>query len=437
MMICEAAVDHLAREMGVTAESLREKNLYAEGEKTHFGTPFERNNLQRCWDGVSKMASLEERREEIAAFNASNRWLKRGLSVIPTKFGIAFTAKFMNQGGALVHIYTDGTVLVSHGGTEMGQGLHTKVIQTVADALEIPVSQVFISETATDKVPNASPSAASLSTDLYAMAALNACREINERLAPVKESMSEEDRGDFLKVISKAYFVDRVDLSAHGFYALEGDRIGYDFDAPEGTDKGRPFNYFTQGCACSEVEVNCLTGDTHIRRLDLVMDVGDSINPAIDIGQIEGAFVQGYGWCALEELIWGDDQHLWVRPGELATRGPGFYKIPGFGDIPEIMNIHLLENAPNPYAVLSSKAIGEPPFFLASSAFFAIKEAIYASFEHESGSRAPFFDLFSPATPERVRMAMKDDITKAVLEQASSEESKEETSVAYQPKGSW
>ena len=232
----------------------------------------------------------------------------------------------MNQGGALVHVYTDGTVLISHGGTEMGQGLHTKMIQVAAKCFGISDTKCHIMETATNAVANSSPTAASMSTDLYGMAVLDACQQIDERLAPLRAKLASAS----WESLVQAAFFDRIDLSAHGYYAVPTDRCGYDWTmvgVKDNAQRGQPFNYFTQGVACAEVEIDCLTGDASLLRTDIVMDVGKSINPALDVGQIEGAFVQGWGWCTMEELIWGDSQHKWVRPGQLFTRGPGTYKV--------------------------------------------------------------------------------------------------------------
>lgn len=244
----------------------------------------------------------------------------------------------MNQAGALILIYTDGSVLLSHGGTEMGQGLHTKMIQVASRALGIDTSKIHISETATDKVPNTSATAASAGSDLNGMAVLQACETLMKRLQPYKDKNPTGKWEDWVS----AAFVDRVSLSATGFYATPD--IGFDFKK----NCGKPFNYFTFGVACTEVEIDCLSGDHQVIRSDIVMDLGESINPAIDIGQIEGAFIQGYGLFTMEELIYSPT-------GTLYSRGPGAYKIPGFGDIPLEFNVSLLKGAPNPRAVFSSK----------------------------------------------------------------------------------
>eukprot|EP01027_Heterolobosea_sp_BB2_P006788 GEZU01010200.1.p1 GENE.GEZU01010200.1~~GEZU01010200.1.p1 ORF type:complete len:1417 (-),score=493.17 GEZU01010200.1:84-4334(-) len=405
LMIAENYIERVASVLHTTPEKIREINLYEAGQTTHFGQEIENWNIPRLWEDIKRTSEYEKRLKEIEQFNKENRYRKRGISMVPTKFGIAFTALFMNQGSALVNVYTDGTVLVTHGGIEMGQGLHTKCCQTAASAFGIPLSKVFVSETATDKVPNASPSAASMSSDLYCMAVKLACEQIMQRLEPIYAKLGRD--APFDKVVAEAY-MQRVNLSAQAFYAPP--KIGFDF----ATQTGRPFSYFTQGTACSEVEVDVLTGDCYVRRTDICMDLGESINPAIDIGQIEGAFVQGFGLLAMEELVWGDKDHPWVRPGNLFTRGPGTYKIPSANDVPCDFRVHLLRGAPNYEAVHSSKAVGEPPLFLASSAFFAIKRAIEAA-RADAGISNDHFVLDAPATAERIRMACADKFTLAVM----------------------
>uniref|UniRef100_A0A6S8ELY0 Xanthine dehydrogenase n=1 Tax=Aureoumbra lagunensis TaxID=44058 RepID=A0A6S8ELY0_9STRA len=405
MLVAEAYMEHIAAAIGKTTEEVRCANLYKVGDLTHYDQKLEPQiNLPKLWDTCKKRSEIESRRIEINAFNSENRYRKRGIAMVPVKFGISFTSKFMNQGGALVHVYTDGTVLVSHGGTEMGQGLFTKVQQCVARAFEIPLACVHVEDTSTDKVPNASPSAASMSTDLYCMAALDACKQILERLEPFRDP-----KLTFTEIVGKAYF-SRVNLSAQGFFIVPHDRCGYDFGkqiqaGETNAVRGQPFNYFTSGVATTEIELDALTGDIHTRRVDIVMDLGSSVNPAIDVGQIEGAFAQGFGLYVLEEMVWGDPEHPWVKPGHLLTKGPGAYKIPSANDTPLDFRVILIDN-PNPYAVHSSRAVGEPPLFLASSAFFAIKEAIKDA-RKEVGLE-DHFALDSPLTPERARMACAD-----------------------------
>ncbi|KAI5635560.1 molybdopterin-binding domain of aldehyde dehydrogenase domain-containing protein [Phthorimaea operculella] len=393
MFAAENMIRDIADRVGKPVEEISRLNLYQEGSVTHYGQTLEYCTLQRCWDECVQKSNLAQRKVEIENFNRQHRWRKRGIAIIPTKFGIAFTEKLLNQAGALVIIYVDGSVLLSHGGTEMGQGLHTKMIQVASRALGIGVEKIHIVETATDKVPNTSATAASAGSDLNGMAVLEACERLNKRLQPIKDK---NPNGTWEQWISTAY-VERISLSATGFHATPD--IGYNFKE----NTGKPFNYFTYGVACTEVEIDCLSGDHMVLRSDIVMDLGESINPAIDIGQIEGAFMQGYGLFTMEELIYSPT-------GTLYSRGPGAYKIPGFGDIPQEFNVSLLKGAPNPRAVYSSKAVGEPPLFLASSAFFAIKEAIKAA---RADAGVPLeFNLEAPATSARIRMACEDHLTK-------------------------
>lgn len=394
MFVGEHIVRDVARACGRRETDVIELNLFREAESTHYNQLLENCNVRRCWTECVEQAEFKRRSAEVAAFNRAHRWRKRGITMVPTTFGIAFTALFLNQAGALLHVYTDGSVLLSHGGTEMGQGLHTKMLQVASHALQIPVELIHISETATDKVPNTSATAASAGSDLNGMAVLNACAVIAERLEPYRKRAP--DAG-WHKWVAAA-FMDRVSLSATGFYATPD--IGYDF----ATNSGRPFNYFTYGAACSEVEIDCLTGDHQVLRTDIVMDLGESINPAIDVGQVEGGFMQGYGLFTLEEMVYSP-------AGAVMSRGPGMYKLPGFADIPATLNVSLLRSAQNPKAVYSSKAVGEPPLFLASSVFFAIKNAIgEARREQGVGTVGDQFELISPATSARIRMACADGI---------------------------
>jgi len=402
LLVAEAYITHLANKLKISPEELRARNLYAfDGDRTHFAQLMEKCPLQRMWQELSSSSDYAARVEEIQRFNKTSRWRKRGIAHMPTKFGIAFTAKFMNQGGALVHVYTDGTVLVTHGGTEMGQGLHTKMCQVAARSFSIPVEDVYIKETATDTVPNSTPTAASASSDLYGMAILGACEEILGRMRPYLEKA----KGNWKSAVSAAYF-DRCDLSAHGFYKTQG--IGYDFAIPNNKERGKPFNYFTYGDACTEVEIDVLTGDMRILRADVLMDVGNSLNPSIDIGQVEGAFTQGFGWAMIEETVWGCKEFPWLKPGTCFTRGPGTYKIPSFNDTPVDLRITLVKDSVNPNAIHSSRAIGEPPFTLGASAFFAARKAIESARE-DAGCKDDFFELSLPLTPERIRLACGDE----------------------------
>ncbi|XP_057685582.1 xanthine dehydrogenase/oxidase isoform X2 [Corythoichthys intestinalis] len=393
MMLAESWITEVAQSLGRPADEVRRLNLFRQGEMTPYNQVLEQCTLDLCWDECMSRSHYRQRRDAIELYNRQNRWTKRGLAIIPTMFGISFTAVFLNQAGALVHIYTDGSVLVSHGGTEMGQGLHTKMVQVASRVLGIPCSKIHISETSTQTVPNTSATAASASSDLNGAAVRNACQVLSQRLEPYK---SRNPKGSWEDWVKAAYF-DRINLSANGFYKTPD--LGYSFE----TNSGRAFNYFSYGVACSEVEIDCLTGAHKNLSTTIVMDVGVSLNPAIDIGQVEGAFMQGLGLFTLEELHYSPK-------GVLLTRGPGSYKIPAFGDIPSELTVSLLRDAPHDKAIFASKAVGEPPLFLASSVFFAIKDAITAA-RAESGVMGPF-RLDSPASAERIRNACKDRFTK-------------------------
>ncbi|KAF7207112.1 xanthine dehydrogenase/oxidase [Nothobranchius furzeri] len=393
MMVAESWITDVAHSLGRSAEEVRRLNLYVEGEPTPYNQVLHGVTLDRCWDECLSRSGYEQRRAAVDLHNRQNRWTKRGLSVVPTKFGISFTATFLNQAGALVHIYKDGSVLMTHGGTEMGQGLHTKMVQVASRVLGIPSSKIHISETSTNTVANTSPTAASASSDLNGAAVCNACEILLKRLEPFK---TKNPRGSWEDWVKAAYF-ERVNLSANGFFKTPD--LGYSFD----TNSGRAFNYFSYGVACSEVEIDCLTGAHKNLKTTIVMDVGLSLNPAIDIGQVEGGFMQGLGLFTLEELHYSPQ-------GVLLTRGPGSYKIPAFGDIPKQLTVSLLRDAPNDKAIFASKAVGEPPLFLASSIFYAIKDAIMAA-RAESGITGPF-RLDSPASAERIRIACSDRFTK-------------------------
>ncbi|XP_044271651.1 xanthine dehydrogenase isoform X2 [Tribolium madens] len=393
MYAAECILQDVADYLKKDPVTLSELNLYKEGDLTHYNQKLVNCTLDKCWQECIQSSNYYEKRKEVERFNRENRYKKRGLSVIPTKYGIAFTAPHLNQAGALLIVYADGSVLLSHGGIEMGQGLYTKMIQVASRCLEIPVEKIHTVETSTDKVPNTSPTAASSGSDLNGMAVMEACKVIKERLRPFKEA---NPKGTWEQWVRKAYF-SRVSLSATGFYKTPD--IGYNWE----TGKGNMFNYYTYGVACCEVEIDTLTGDHEVRRIDIVMDLGESLNPAIDIGQIEGAFMQGYGLFVLEELVYSPT-------GTNFTRGPGTYKLPGFGDIPGEFNVSLLKGVSNPRAVYSSKAVGEPPLFLGSSVLYAIKDAIKAA-RRENGYEPTKFRLDSPATAARIRMACQDNIT--------------------------
>uniref|UniRef100_A0A8C4EZG5 Xanthine dehydrogenase/oxidase n=1 Tax=Dicentrarchus labrax TaxID=13489 RepID=A0A8C4EZG5_DICLA len=384
MMVTESWMNDVAQSLGKPSEEVRRLNLYVEGELTPYNQILDQFTLDRCWDECLSRSVYQERRAAVDLYNRQNRWTKRGLAIVPTKFGISFTAA-----GALAHIYTDGSVLLTHGGTEMGQGLHTKMVQVASRVLGIPCSKIHISETSTNTVPNTSPTAASASSDLNGAAVQNACETLMKRLEPYKTKNPKGTWEDW---------VSRINLSANGFYKTPD--LGYDFDS----NSGRAFNYFSYGVACSEVEIDCLTGAHRNLSTTIVMDVGHSLNPAIDIGQVEGAFMQGLGLFTLEELHYSPQ-------GVLLTRGPGSYKIPAFGDIPTQLTVSLLPSTENIYpGIFSLQAVGEPPLFLAASVFYAIKDAISAA-RVESGISGPF-RLDSPASAERIRNACSDRFTK-------------------------
>ncbi|KAF2114641.1 Molybdopterin-binding domain of aldehyde dehydrogenase-domain-containing protein [Lophiotrema nucula] len=397
MFIAETYMEEIADHLKMPVEELRQINMYSEenGMITHFNQEIRDWYVPLMYKQVQEESNYSGRREAVTEFNSKHKWNKRGLALIPTKFGISFTALFLNQAGALVHIYHDGSVLVAHGGTEMGQGLHTKMTMICAEALKVPQADVFISETATNTVANTSSTAASASSDLNGYAIWNACKQLNERLEPYRQKLGPDAT---MKDLAHAAYFDRVNLSAQGFYRTPD--IGYVW----GENTGQMFYYFTQGVAAAEVEIDTLTGDWTCRRADLKMDVGRSINPAIDYGQIEGAFVQGQGLFTTEESLW----HR--ASGQIFTKGPGAYKIPGFRDIPQVFNVSLLKDVTweNLRTIQRSRGVGEPPLFMGSAVFFAIRDALKAA-RKEFGEEA-VLSLRSPATPERIRVSCADPI---------------------------
>ena len=398
----EEIMDAVARELGKDPLEVRKRNYYGKTERnvTHYYQTVEHNMLEEMTAELEASAEYAKRREEIRAFNATSPILKKGLALTPVKFGISFTASFLNQAGALVHVYTDGSIHLNHGGTEMGQGLNTKVAQVVAEVFQVDVERIQITATNTDKVPNTSPTAASSGADLNGKAAQNAAQTIKQRLvefAARKWQIFEEDvefkngqvrlRDQYIsfdELIQQAYF-GQVSLSSTGFYRTP--KIYYD----RSQARGRPFYYFAYGAACSEVIVDTLTGEYKMLRSDILHDVGASLNPAIDIGQVEGGFVQGLGWLTMEELVWNDK-------GKLMTNGPASYKIPAVADMPLDLRVKLVENRKNPEdTVFHSKAVGEPPFMLGISVWCAIKDAVASLADYRA---QPQID--APATPERV-----------------------------------
>ena len=409
MFIAETYMEEIADHLGMPVEKLREINMYNPHEITHFNQELKDWHVPLMYQQILEGTDYHERRKAVAQFNDEHKWKKRGLAIIPTKFGISFTAIFLNQAGALVHLYHDGSVLVAHGGTEMGQGLHTKMTMIAAQALGVPLSDVFISETATNTVANTSSTAASASSDLNGYAIFNACEQLNERLQPYREKLGKDAK---MKDLVHAAYFDRVNLSANGFYKTPD--IGYMW----GPNTGQMFYYFTQGVTAAEVEIDTLTGDWTCLRADIKMDVGRSINPAIDYGQIEGAFVQGQGLFTTEESLW----HR--ASGQLFTRGPGTYKIPGFRDIPQIFNVSLLKDVEweNLRTIQRSRGVGEPPLFMGSSVFYAIRDALKAA--RKQYGVEDVLQLQSPATPERIRVSCADPIIKrAYVEPKEGEKS--------------
>ncbi|MBU2965313.1 xanthine dehydrogenase molybdopterin binding subunit [Amphritea sp. 2_MG-2023] len=407
LIMPEIILDEIARKLDKDPLEIRKLNLYGgEGrDTTHYYQKVEDNVLPELLNDLEQSSDYQQRRQEIKEYNANSPILKKGLALTPVKFGISFTASFLNQAGALIHIYTDGSIHLNHGGTEMGQGLNTKVAQIVAEEFQVDFDTIQITATNTDKVPNTSPTAASSGTDLNGKAAQNAARTIKQRLidfATHHFTVSEEDivfRNNhvvirdqvmaFADFIQLAYF-NQISLSSTGFYRTP--KIYYDRE----TARGRPFYYFAYGAACSEVVIDTLTGEYKILRVDILHDVGASLNPAIDIGQIEGAFVQGAGWLTTEELVWNDQ-------GRLMTSGPASYKIPAITDMPIDFRVRLVENRKNKEdTVFNSKAVGEPPFMLGISVYCAIKDAISSLSDYRI---SPALD--TPATPERVLWAVQ------------------------------
>ncbi|XP_006812474.1 xanthine dehydrogenase/oxidase-like [Saccoglossus kowalevskii] len=396
MAFIETVMDTVATKCGVSPVKVREINLYKVGDTDHFYQDMpDVMNLKRCWDECLVKSDFHKRRQETDQFNRENRWKKRGLAIVPIKRMTGIPIPFMNQGAALVHIYLDGSVLLTHGGIEIGQGLHTKTIQIASRVLRISSERIHISETSTDKVPNAVLTAGSSATDLFGSAVKVACETLMDRLEPF---MKENPKGSWEQWVGAAYF-NRVSLSTTGFYKYPGE-IGFNWEDHRASRLAYNFMY---GAACCDVEIDCLTGDHQMRRVDIVMDVGKSLNPALDIGQIEGAFMQGYGLFVVEELRYS-------QKGELLTRGPGMYKIPCVSDIPRQFNVHLLKGATNPNGIYSAKAIGEPPCLLGVSALVAIRDAI-SSARSDVGLHGNF-KLDCPSTPERIRHACSDDFPK-------------------------
>jgi xanthine dehydrogenase large subunit len=404
MLVIEEILGLAAQALNLPADVVRERNFYRDGDDTHYGERVrDAHRIQTIWNALKASSAYDKRKNELAGFNARSRHYKRGLAITPVKFGISFTATFFNQAGAVVLVYRDGTVQVNHGGTEMGQGLHTKILQVAAGHLGVALSRIRVMSTRTDKVPNTSATAASSGSDLNGAAVEDACLRIKARLAEVaagvfdcESSEVQFDNGmasargksiEFGALCETAY-KQRVSLFAEGFYRTPD--IRFDFK----TARGRPFHYYAYGAAVSEVEIDGFTGQFRLLRTDILHDVGDSISPIIDRGQIEGGFLQGVGWLTIEEL-------LWDAKGRVSTGGASTYKLPSWSEVPEVFNVAMLERASQPDVVMGSKAVGEPPLMLAFSVREAIRDAI-AAFGHGRG-----FTFDSPATPERVFFAVR------------------------------
>jgi xanthine dehydrogenase molybdopterin binding subunit/xanthine dehydrogenase small subunit len=416
MVVIEEVLDRIARRVGLPPEVVRERNLYhgkGQTNTTPYGLEIGDHRVQTIWRQLKQSSQFARRRETLAQWNAAHSHRKRGLAMTPVKFGISFTVTHLNQAGALVLVYQDGTVQVNHAGTEMGQGLHTNITAIAARELGIRPEHVRVMPTSTDKVPNTSATAASCGNDLNGAAVKNACEIIRARLAPVAARLLKEEHGraaaanklvfadglvcdsrrprttvGFAKVVREAY-MERISLSATGFYATPG--IHWDRVA----GRGNPFHYFACGASVSEVEVDGFTGMTRVLRTDVLHDVGDSINESVNRGQVEGGFVQGMGWLTTEELKW-DEQ------GRLLTHSPDTYKIPAVGDMPQAFNVTLLKNSAQKGVVYGSKAVGEPPFMLAISVREAIRDAVAAF--GPAGVEVP---LPLPATCEAIFMAIQ------------------------------
>ena len=401
----EVVIDEIANHLGLDPLNVRRRNFYGVNERnvTQYEQTIEDNIIHDLVDTLEQSALYRDRRASIREFNAANTVLKKGIALTPVKFGISFTATHLNQAGALLHVYTDGTVHLNHGGTEMGQGLFTKVAQVVAEVFQIDIDRIKITASDTSKVPNASATAASSGSDMNGMAAKAAADKIHRRLvafAASHFSVTEDDvhfaanfvhagqnKISFAELVRLAWF-DRVSLSATGFYKTP--RINYD----RSTFSGRPFFYFAYGAAVTEVIIDTLTGENRMLRVDILHDCGKSLNPAIDIGQIEGGFIQGAGWLTSEELWWSET-------GELKTHAPSTYKIPTCSDVPEQFHVQMYDS-PNPEkTIYRSKAVGEPPLMLSLSVYHALRDAVAAC-----GACGESVQLNAPATPEEVLRAV-------------------------------
>jgi xanthine dehydrogenase large subunit len=392
----EMLLDSVARRLGLDALAVRRANLYGTSERnlTPYGQVVEDNIAPELIDQLVASSGYARRREAIAAFNATSPVLKKGLALVPLKFGISFNVTHLNQAGALVHVYTDGSVLVNHGGTEMGQGLNTKVAQVVAHELGLPLESVRCSAADTSKIANTSATAASTGSDLNGKAAQVAARTIRERLERFKAEHPQHAALPWPQLVQQAYLA-RVQLWSDGFYATPG------LHWNKATLQGRPFHYFAYGAAVSEVVVDTLTGEHRLLAAHILHDAGQSLNPAIDIGQIEGAFIQGMGWLTCEELVWHPDDGS-PRAGLLMTHAPSTYKIPTANDTPAVFHTALFDAPNRADSIHRSKAVGEPPLLLPISVLLAIRDAVSAAGGHRVDP-----PLDAPATPEAVLKALE------------------------------
>ena len=416
MVVTETILSDIARHLGLDPLAVRQRNLYSDEalahptphgsqrNTTHYGMPVEDNILQALLSKLELTTHYRRRLQAILAYNASSPVLRRGIAITPVKFGISFTATLFNQAGALVHVYLDGSVQVNHGGVEMGQGLNTKVAQIVADELGVPLHRVLSTASDTSKIPNASATAASAGTDLNGRAAQFAARHVRDNLAQFVGGLDGCGAGairfeggqvfgpnstrPFDEVVKLAY-ANRIQLWSDGFYRTP--KIHYD----KTTLSGRPFYYFAYGAACTEVAIDTLTGESKVLKVDILHDVGRSINPAIDVGQIEGGFVQGMGWLTTEQLVWNDK-------GYLSTHAPSTYKIPTAGDVPQHLKVALWPEPNREDNVHGSKAVGEPPFMLAISVYEALRHAV-----EQARTDGSVVQLTAPATAENVLKALK------------------------------
>ena len=410
MIVIEAIMGDIARRLKLDPLAVRRRNLYELDTRhtTHYQMKVEDNILAPLIAQLEASSNYQRERAAVAAWNASHDIIKRGIALTPVKFGISFTATLFNQAGALVHVYMDGSVQVNHGGTEMGQGLHTKVCQIVADELGVPYERVLITASDTSKIPNASATAASAGTDLNGRAAQFAARNVRDNLAAFVSGLDSCGAGavrfengkvtsptgtrNFDEVVALAY-ANRIQLWSDGFYRTP--KIHYD----KTTLTGRPFYYFAYGAACTQVAIDTLTGESRVIKVDILHDVGRSINPGLDIGQIEGGFIQGMGWLTTEQLVWNDK-------GMLTTHAPSTYKIPTAGDVPRHFKVDLWPEPNREDNVFGSKAVGEPPFMLCLSVYEALRDAIAQARDSIGDANRHAVRLVAPATAENVWNAL-------------------------------